>query len=80
MSSFKKNIIVFGQLTDIIGAAEINFPAVGDTDALKNQLIAKYPQLAELSFVIAVDKKIAAGNTPLQLDSGIALLPPFSGG
>ena len=76
----KINIIVFGQLTDIIGNDNLVVSDTKDTDSLMEQLHKLYPALADIKFLTAVDKQLITANTILTNNSTIALLPPFSGG
>jgi len=70
---------MFGRLADIAGNA-VSVNDVTDTDSLVNELNKKYPGLSNTKYVIAVNKEIIKGNTPLNKKSIVALLPPFSGG
>ncbi len=72
-------IIIFGQLKDITGG-NIELNNIEDTDELILVLNKEYPLLKDAKYVIAVDKKIISGNTVLNNQNNIALLPPFSGG
>jgi len=74
------NIMVFGQLEDITGAAIISIDQVTDTEQLLNVLFIRFPQLKEKKMLIAVDQKIIYENTVINNQSTVALLPPFSGG
>jgi molybdopterin converting factor small subunit len=47
---------------------------------LREQLENQFPGLRGMTYQIAVDKKIAATDTPIPPQSEVALLPPFSGG
>lgn len=76
----KINIIVFGQLTDIIGNDNLVVSDTKNTDSLMEQLHKLYPALADTKFLVAVDKQLITANTILTNNSTIALLPPFSGG
>ena len=73
-------IILFGQLSDITGSNRITIEAIKDTDDLEKELRLKYPNFAKAKYAIAVDKKIISKTVPLNTESEIALLPPFSGG
>jgi len=73
-------IKVFGQLTEVLGAHELQREIVSDTDLLKRNLISEFPDLAGYSFAIAIDKKIVVSNQTIREGAVIALLPPFSGG
>lgn len=73
-------VLVFGQLTDIMGESEIYLNEVSDRDELVKKLNLKYPALADSKYAIAVDKKVISQNTMLTDECTVALLPPFSGG
>jgi len=74
------NVIVFGQLTDIMGNRPVTVDDVADTSQLIQCLNERYPALASAPYIIAVDKQIVNGNTVLTGDNTVALLPPFAGG
>ncbi|HVM87979.1 MAG TPA: MoaD/ThiS family protein [Puia sp.] len=73
-------IILFGQLKDIIGKSIINVNDVDNLADLQKILQQSYPALLNTKFVVAVDRKIVSGNIKLSNKNEIALLPPFSGG
>ncbi|HZH64273.1 MAG TPA: MoaD/ThiS family protein [Flavisolibacter sp.] len=73
-------ILVFGQLTDIVESSTLTLADVKDTDMLVAELNRRYPALAAVKYMVAVNKKTIAGNTILNEGSTVALLPPFSGG
>jgi molybdopterin synthase sulfur carrier subunit len=72
-------ILAFGQIAELLGSPTLTAEAP-DTDALHAVLRNRYPGLANLTYVIAVDQKTIQANTPLHSSSVVALLPPFSGG
>lgn len=74
------NILVFGQLADIIGKMELKISDVRDTAELNHKLAEQYPALPAIKYVLAVNKIIVQENTLLRDADKIALLPPFSGG
>lgn len=74
------NVIVFGQLTDIVGRKPLTVPNVSDTDQLVQQLQQQFPALVGAPYIIAVDKQIVKENTVLSGNNTVALLPPFAGG
>ncbi|MES1216373.1 MAG: MoaD/ThiS family protein [Bacteroidota bacterium] len=76
----KVNVIIFGQLTDITGSSAITINDVRDTDQLVMQLHNRFPAMAELSYIIAVEKEIITSNTALNNNYTVALLPPYAGG
>ncbi|MBS1576251.1 MAG: MoaD/ThiS family protein [Bacteroidetes bacterium] len=74
------NILIFGQLADIIGENKIDLWDIPDTEALKMYLQKRYPGLSDLPYLIAVDKEVISANTVLNNNSEVALLPPYAGG
>lgn len=73
-------IIIFGQLTDITGTANLVLTDVSDTDTLIKELNRKYPSFVNTKYMIAVDKKVITENVIIDQHNTIALMPPFSGG
>ena len=76
---FNMQILLFGQLVDVAGET-VELDPVNDTDGLVKALHRQHPALANMKYVIAVDKKVITANQALHEKSEIALLPPFSGG
>ena len=74
------NILAFGQIADITGINSWKEQDITGTDSLKKKLQDRYPLLRDLNYVIAVDKTIVQGDTLLQDQVTVALLPPYSGG
>ena len=74
------NIIIFGQLTEITGTSNLELTGITDTNSLVKELNRKYPGLANVKYMIAVDKKMVTENVVFNEYSTIALMPPFSGG
>ena len=70
---------MFGRLADIAGNS-VSVNDVNDTDSLIADLQKNYPALTETKYVVAVNKQVIKGNTLLDKNSEVALLPPFSGG
>jgi len=73
-------VLVFGQLTDITGSTTVSVEDAKDTDELTRKLHAKYPGLAAMKYVVAVEKQVISVNTALHQDNIVALLPPYAGG
>jgi len=73
-------VLIFGQLTDIIGLSELHLNDVSDRDELVRALNEQFPELADSKYAMALDKKVISQNTQFADNSVIALLPPFSGG
>ncbi len=76
----KINIRLFGQLTDITKQSELEIPDVKNTDELNQKLVEMFPKLAAFTYTMAINKMIIRGNTILNNEDTVALLPPFSGG
>ena len=73
-------VIVFGQLTDILKSSSFTLAGIADTNSLVSELNKRYPALINTKYMIAVDKQTVTGNMHLNEGSTVALLPPFSGG
>jgi molybdopterin synthase sulfur carrier subunit len=73
-------VMIFGQLTDIVHSHELTLTGISDTNSLVRELNNRYPLLAGSRYVMAVNKQTITANTVLNDDSIVALLPPFSGG
>lgn len=80
MEKNRIKILAFGQLTDYVFQSSFEMEAVQDTEVLKQRLYEKFPDLKNLHFSLAVDKKIVNSKTDLAAGCEVALLPPFSGG
>ena len=73
-------VMIFGQLTDILGGSTVELPTVKDSNELQQILLEKYPLLANTKYRIAINKQLVSGNVNITEETAIALLPPFSGG
>lgn len=73
-------VLTFGQLTDITGNNSFTINDAKDTDELVRQLHTRFPALAKMNYIIAVDKDVVTENTPLQENTTVALMPPYAGG
>ncbi len=74
------SVLTFGEVADIVNTSSFNMDHVADIDTLKQLLEDKFPQLKEINYAVAVNKKIVNQNITLEDASIVALLPPFSGG
>lgn len=70
----------FGMLCEVLGNDSIVVPFAPNTDGLLTDLKQHFPRLNNLTFSVAVNKKIVTEPVLLQVGDEIALLPPFSGG
>lgn len=80
MHEMKVNVLIFGPLKDVTGTNMCEVNDVGDTRDLIIKMNAMYPGLDQKKYLVAVEKEIVHGNTSLQDNFTVALLPPFSGG
>ena len=76
----KIEILLFGQVADLLNTSSVAIDVEGDTKALHDALLEQFPQLANARYTMAVNKKTISVNTKLTEGSIVALLPPFSGG
>jgi molybdopterin synthase sulfur carrier subunit len=73
-------VLFFGKLGEIPGARDLQVYNVFSTDELLKKLNQDFPALAQMKFVVAVDKQIVHGDTELHDNTTVALLPPYAGG
>jgi len=76
----KLKIKAFGMVAEKLPANELELENIANTDQLLGFLYQQYPDLKNIKFSIAVDRKQVHDNVLLSPDSEVALLPPFSGG
>lgn len=76
----KIEIMLFGQLTDLLKASSVTVDGANDTNELNRELLKQYPVLTTTRYIVAVNKRTVTENTTLTEGSTVALLPPFSGG
>jgi molybdopterin converting factor small subunit len=70
---------LFGMIAEKAGAATIHVEARGVRE-LQRALEERINGLAQLSYAIAVDRRIVREDKPLNGTEEVALLPPFAGG
>lgn len=73
-------VLLFGILAEKAGVNELSFVYEKDSDTFLLNFKKAYPVFNELKFSLAVNRQIVSGNTLLNPQDEIALLPPFSGG
>ena len=74
------NILLFGNLVELMSTSTLQLPFVNSSDELKKILFEKYPLLQHKEFAITINQKIIHKDCAILPNSEIALLPPFSGG
>ncbi len=47
---------------------------------LEKDLLARYPQLKQFNYQVALDRKLANSEAQLMPHNEVAILPPFAGG
>ena len=73
-------ILTFGMITDIIGKGRFELTGISSTEEVKRKLESEFPQLKNINYAIAVNRKTVVGTVALEENATVALLPPFSGG
>lgn len=74
------HIKAFGMVAEKIGKDALQLENPGTTEALKTLLFEQFPELEAMKFSLAVNKKMIQGDSELEAEVEVALLPPFSGG
>ncbi|MBX9804515.1 MAG: MoaD/ThiS family protein [Alphaproteobacteria bacterium] len=73
-------IQLFGILKERIAPEIMIQEPLQNVKELREFLEATYLPLNKIPYLVAVDRKIASAELPLNSEAEIALLPPFSGG
>lgn len=76
----KVTVLFFGKLGEIPGKKSMDLEDLKDTESLIEKLNTDFPGFNEMKYLVAVDKQIVQGNTPLSDNCTVALLPPYAGG
>lgn len=76
----KITLLAFGQAARILGARSVEWPLAPDAGTLRRQLNDRFPDLAALPYLLAVDQEIAEEGTPLREGVEVAVMPPYAGG
>ena len=74
------DILLFGQLAEIIGTKSIRLTEITGTKQLADQVHKTYPALSRHLYRIAINHILVSGDIDFEEDCTVALLPPFSGG
>ena len=74
------HIKAFGMVAEKIGTDSLVMENPGSSEALKQKLFERFPDLKPLKFSVALDRKMLQMDTEISSGAEIALLPPFSGG
>ncbi|MES2830026.1 MAG: MoaD/ThiS family protein [Bacteroidota bacterium] len=76
----KIEVISFGKIAEFIERQQIVVENLSDTDDLKTLLEAKFPNLKNIKYRLAINKVLVQKNIELPESATVALMPPFSGG
>ena len=74
------NLKAFGMLAEKMGTDSLEIENPGSSEVLKQQLLTQFPELKDMTFRMALDRKLLQVDTDISQGQEIALLPPFSGG
>lgn len=72
-------VLLFGAIAERAGMDVIESHA-GSLALLKQDLEERIIGLREMSYALAVDRKLMIGDAPLTGKEEVAVLPPFAGG
>lgn len=75
----KVKVLYFAAAAEATGSAEELFTAA-DTESLRQQLISRHPALSSIPYRMALNKTLLKGESLLNTNDIIAILPPFQGG
>lgn len=78
----KIKIKYFGLIAEALNKQEevLELPQSISLEELKTRLVLQYPILKEKEYQIAVNQELINNNLSFDIDTEIALLPPFAGG
>lgn len=72
-------VLLFGLIAEKAGADRIQVDAPS-LDQLRAQLVERVEGLTQMSYAIAVDRRVVQGDMLLTGTEEVAVLPPFAGG
>lgn len=72
-------VLYFGPAREITGTDMEEFTA-GDTSSLRGMILGKYPRMAALPFLLALNSRMLKEESLLKDNDIVAILPPFEGG
>jgi molybdopterin synthase sulfur carrier subunit len=72
-------VLYFGPAREITGTDSEEF-AAGDISSLRSMVLNKYPRMAALPFMLALNCRMLKEECFLKDNDIVAFLPPFEGG
>jgi molybdopterin synthase sulfur carrier subunit len=72
-------VLYFGPAREITGTDSEEF-AAGDTSSLRSRILDRYPRMAALPFLLALNSRMLKEESSLKDNDIVAILPPFEGG
>jgi molybdopterin converting factor subunit 1 len=73
-------VLLFAGLAESLGTRSVEVEHAATVGELVQQLHERWPQLAQLSYRVAVDQRYASEADSLAGGEELALIPPVSGG
>lgn len=73
-------VLMFGRIAELTGEQRQTFHDIHDTNRLQEHVTQTYPDIANLTYSIAVNTVMIRENAALTDGDTVALMPPFSGG
>ncbi len=73
-------VLFFGIIAEKVGAKELYYEGVADTEALRKRVAESLPGLEKLSYRISVNREMVSETLQLKEGDEVAFLPPFAGG
>lgn len=72
----------FGVVAEVLQASTIHISVDADctVEAFTEELVTRFPQIADTTFQVAVNRRLAEGDAVIPADAELAVLPPFAGG
>jgi molybdopterin converting factor small subunit len=72
----------FGVVAEALQTSTIDLTVDSDctVEAFTEELVTRYPRLADTTFQVAVNRSLAESDTIIPEGAELAVLPPFAGG
>ncbi|MCB9235258.1 MAG: MoaD/ThiS family protein [Bacteroidia bacterium] len=76
----KIRILLFGQVQEAAGRAEMELENIASLAELRTILSQKIPLLTQINYLTALNQEVVKGDAGLKDGDEIAIMPPFAGG